>query len=86
MPNESWETPDDLFEQISSSKNQKKFWQKVDKTEICWNWIANKDKDGYGKFQLGGKGNQKHYRAHRLSYLMFYKKLICLLIFYRRGL
>lgn len=47
-----------------------RFWTKVSKTKTCWLWMAGKDKDGYGKFQLsrGGKSNQLHVRAHRIAY------------------
>jgi len=47
-----------------------RFWGKVDKQTECWNWCAGRDKDGYGKFAIGGHGNQKHFRAHRLSWYL----------------
>lgn len=34
-----------------------RFWNKVNKTEYCWNWIAGCDKDSYGLF--------KYYRKTR---------------------
>lgn len=40
------------------------FWQKVDKTEDCWEWTASKNKQGYGIF--GHQGQT--WLAHRLSY------------------
>lgn len=33
-------------------------------TDECWNFCGFRDKDGYGEFQV----ENKHYRAHRLSY------------------
>lgn len=42
-----------------------RFWNKVKKTDNCWEWTANSDKDGYGKFKLKD-GTQM--RAHRFSY------------------
>lgn len=53
-----------------------RFWSKVRKTPHCWLWTAGVDKDGYGKFQITGRGArfpgdrpvQKHVRAHRLSW------------------
>jgi hypothetical protein len=36
------------------------FWSKVRIGKNCWEWLASRDKDGYGKF---GRG-----RAHRVSY------------------
>lgn len=41
-----------------------RFFAKVDAEGDCWEWTANKDKDGYGKFRDG----DKHYRAHRFVY------------------
>jgi hypothetical protein len=40
----------------------------------CWEWLAGKDKDGYGSFQYGGpRGEQKFEkrRAHRVSFDLF---------------
>jgi len=42
----------------------KNFWDKVDKTEVCWLWTACKDRDGYGIFYYNGT----NYRAHRMAY------------------
>ena len=33
----------------------KRFWDKVDKTESCWNWTACKNRDGYGQIQVDGR-------------------------------
>ena len=41
-----------------------RFWSKVRKTDSCWNWIACKTSDGYGRFSLNGK----MVGAHRFSY------------------
>lgn len=43
--------------------NEKAFWKKVDKTDSCWFWIKEKDRDGYGLFF----SNYKNHRAHRYS-------------------
>lgn len=40
------------------------FWQKVEKTDTCWNWKACKDRYGYGR--LGHHGTSV--LAHRISY------------------
>ncbi|KKL18823.1 hypothetical protein LCGC14_2471640 [marine sediment metagenome] len=50
----------------------KRFWDKVDNNgkdsfSDCWNWIASKDKDGYGRFFLNGK----HRKAHRVSFALW---------------
>lgn len=36
----------------------------VDRTDNCWLWNGQKDKDGYGRFKI----NRKVVRAHRFSY------------------
>lgn len=40
-----------------------RFWEKVDKTESCWNWTAGVTHNGYGRFKVRGKTR----RAHRIS-------------------
>ena len=56
-----------------------RFLSKIKKIEGgCWEWIGGKDKDGYGKFAITGRGQrfpgdspvQKHVRAHRLMWLL----------------
>lgn len=42
-----------------------RFWEKVKKTNGCWNWTASVDKPyGYGKFCI----KYKNYKAHRIAY------------------
>jgi hypothetical protein len=48
-----------------------RFWNKVKKTDECWNWIASVDKDGYGKFSY----ESKTIRAHKMSWLLAFNKL-----------
>lgn len=48
--------------------DEKRFWKKVDKTDInkCWNWKAYKDIDwGYGIFRF----REKTQKAHRVSWI-----------------
>lgn len=45
---------------------EERFWEKVKKTEKCWNWTAGKVPDGYGKFTVNGRLKL----AHRVSYEM----------------
>ena len=48
---------------------EERFWRYVEKTDGCWNWLAVKNKQGYGLIGLGGAGTSKKL-AHRLSYEM----------------
>jgi hypothetical protein len=36
------------------NKQAERFWEKVEKTEGCWNWTASK-KQGYGTVKWGGR-------------------------------
>lgn len=42
----------------------KRFWDKVNKTDNCWEWIGAKTSSGYGNFLWNGK----NVTAHRKSY------------------
>ena len=42
----------------------KRFWEKVVRTEDCWNWIGSNNGVGYGEIRIDGK---KVY-AHRWAY------------------
>ncbi len=50
-----------------------RFWGFIDKCgkDDCWEWLGGKLRDGYGEFRLNGKTE----RAHRLAYLLKYKKI-----------
>lgn len=50
---------------------QQRFWQKVNKTDTCWNWNKELDKNGYGRFQV----NRIGIRAHRYSYELVMGKI-----------
>jgi hypothetical protein len=46
-----------------------RFWERVEKTQTCWNWIGAKQTGGYGHFYLGTVNGKKVKRlAHRYSY------------------
>jgi hypothetical protein len=45
---------------------EERFWAQVEKTDGCWLWTGNKDRDGYGHIKHGGKS----IGAHRASYLI----------------
>ena len=41
-----------------------RFWSKVDKSGDCWEWLAGKNKKGYGQFHI----SRKQLGAHRVSW------------------
>ena len=43
---------------------EKRFWDRVEKTESCWNWISPINQAGYGQIKV----NYKAIRAHRFSW------------------
>ena len=45
-----------------------RFWEKVDKTDTCWLWVASCGEYGYGQYKFDGY----NYRAHRYSYELKY--------------
>ena len=49
----------------------KRFWDKVEKTETCWNWTGALSSNGHGRFNLDGK----LVSPHRLSYEMAHGKI-----------
>jgi len=49
---------------------EQRFWEKVEKTDSCWNWIAATN-NGYGIFKLNGKS----VRSHRFSYELYKGKI-----------
>lgn len=46
-----------------------RFWTKVDirSKDECWEWQAGKNRQGYGKFRLGGR-DSKTVHAHRVAW------------------
>ena len=46
-----------------------RFWSKVNKTDGCWDWVAGKDKNGYGRFRIGGRGSSTT-ESHRVSWVI----------------
>src|SRR3990167_7750192 len=41
-----------------------RFWRSVKKTSTCWLWMASKDTNGYGQFNIKGTATL----VHRFSY------------------
>ena len=47
----------------------RRFWEKVNKTDTCWNWTGSKRNKGYGAFVFARPdGKVVQGRAHRFSY------------------
>ena len=44
-----------------------RFWDKVDRSGDCWNWIGSVGQDGYGRMKINGK----LIKAHRYAYVLF---------------
>lgn len=44
-----------------------RFLRKVEKTDYCWLWRGKIERNGYGRFQIGGQGSPQ-VGAHRFSY------------------
>lgn len=53
----------------TSNPPRVRFEQKFVRGEGCWNWTAGKDKDGYGRFAVPGRGS--YLRAHRFSFELY---------------
>lgn len=46
-----------------------RFWEKVAKSDGCWEWTAYRNSAGYGRFTVG-PGNETN--AHRYSWFLHY--------------
>lgn len=60
-----------------SKPTAQRFWEKVNKTETCWNWTASTAPGGYGELGIGSASPYFQYanksmkiRAPRLSWIM----------------
>ena len=47
------------------------FWEKVKKTDTCWEWTAAKNEKGYGVFGIGKETD----KAHRISYRLLVSEI-----------
>ena len=50
-----------------SKTTEERFWEKVRRTDTCWEWAASLTDSGYGQMYFQGRPE----KAHRLSYEMF---------------
>ena len=55
-----------------SQKSIDRFYNKVDKTDSCWNWLGCCNKLGYGRMKV----NSIDYLVHRFQYQLHHNKLI----------
>jgi hypothetical protein len=49
---------------------EERFWENVEKTDMCWLWIGAKAKNGYGVLQNRIKGKLE--TAHRISWQLHF--------------
>lgn len=50
---------------------EQRFYNKIDKTESCWNWNAHRNIYGYGRI----RALNKDYTAHRMSWLIHHGEI-----------
>jgi hypothetical protein len=56
---------------------EKRFWDKVDKTSFCWEWLGNKNLNGYGKFWLNGGDKTATRVSAELAGMNITGKIVC---------
>ncbi len=62
----------DIFTAITNETFVERFWSKIDKqSEGCWEWVAGKQRQGYGQIEYKGR----RFLAHRLAYLLHHGEL-----------
>lgn len=47
---------------------ERRFWDKVDRSEGCWLWTAGVSANGYGRIQIAGRDGPGVDLAHRVSW------------------
>lgn len=50
---------------------ENRFWEKVARSESCWEWTGYLDRRGYGRIGTGGRG-QDMLLAHRAAWLLHF--------------
>lgn len=53
-----------------------RFWEKVEKTDTCWNWTGALSSGSYGSFAVFHEGVRKNIIAHRWTYATFKGELV----------
>lgn len=60
---------EELKEIISIPKDyQERFWERVNKTDYCWEWQGHTNSKGYGTISMHGR----HFTTHRFSFAIFH--------------
>lgn len=47
-----------------------RFWERVRKSDGCWEWTGRTHRTGYGELDATIGGKEKPWRAHRLSFFL----------------
>lgn len=47
---------------------EQRLWVKADKSGDCWEWMAARDRDGYGQFKYAGRMRQAHCVAYEFTH------------------
>ncbi len=51
------------------------FFERVKKTDGCWEWIGTKGGAGYGTFYIKGEKRGKRFYAHRLAWMIYFNEV-----------
>ncbi len=51
-------------------ETEKRFWDRVQKSDGCWEWTGSRNKGGYGQLGVGSRtdGSRDNLATHRLSW------------------
>ncbi len=51
-----------------------RFWERVDKSGDCWNWLGSKTEKGYARVPIGLQPDGRHHLwyVHRVAYFLTY--------------
>lgn len=61
-----------MANQYTNTPLDVRFWARVQKSreDKCWLWQGSVNKDGYGRLQVGPRGANRMWAAHRLAYAL----------------
>ena len=49
-----------------TEEQEKRFWERVDKTDSCWLWTGSTVQNGYGQVKI----NSKTHKTHRIAWFL----------------